>query len=122
MASLLPSGSTTFTDLSDGGSYGGTATATLAVSATTTAMSGDQFRLASNVGGAYAFSNGVTLTVNAAPPPPPPPSSGGGGGGGGGSVDALLLAGLLSGLLAALQRRMVRARTRRGGTRGPGRI
>jgi alpha-L-arabinofuranosidase len=92
-----PSGSTTFTDLADGGSYSGTSTGTLTVS-TTTAMSGDQFRLSANAGGTVAQSNAATLTVAA--PPVTPPASGGGGGG----FDALMLTGLL-GLALRRQRR-----------------
>src|SRR6185436_12359518 len=91
-----PAGSTTFTDLADGGGYSGTDTATLSISATTTALNGDQFRLAANVGGAFAWSNAATLSVAAAPappaPPPNPPSGGGGGGGGGGGIDLWLIA------------------------------
>ncbi len=39
-----PVGGSTFTNLSDGGAYAGATTATLTVSSTTTAMSGDQFQ------------------------------------------------------------------------------
>jgi len=89
-----PAGSTTFTDLADGGGYSGTDTATLSISATTTVMNGDQFRLAANVGGAFAWSNAATLSVAAAPAPPAPPPNppSGGGGGGGGGVDLWLIA------------------------------
>jgi alpha-L-arabinofuranosidase len=88
-----PAGSSTFTDLEDGGSYSGTGTMTLTVSGTTTAMDGDQFRLVANVGGAFEQTAAAELSVTAAPQPPAnPPSSGGGGGGGG--LDLLLLAAL----------------------------
>ncbi len=98
---------TTFADLSDGSSYSGTSTGTLAVAATTTAMSGDQFRLVANVNGSTVNSNAATLTVAAAPAPPSsPPPSGGGGGGGGGFIDTLLLA-ILIGM--ALRRSTMRA-------------
>lgn len=59
----LPAGSSTWTTLSDGGAYGGTATNTLSI-ATTAAMSGDQFRCdATNLAGS-STSSAATLTVN----------------------------------------------------------
>ena len=42
----LPSGSTSWSNLSDNATYGGSATPTLVVSGTTFAMTGDQFRCA----------------------------------------------------------------------------
>lgn len=105
-------GSSTFTDLVDGGAYAGTATGTLTVSGATAAMSGDQFRLFANVNGSTVQSNAAILTVTAAPTPNPPasgPSSGGGGGGGG--LDAWMLAALLS---LSFSRLSGRAVTRRG--------
>jgi hypothetical protein len=90
-----PLGSSTFTDITEGGAYTGTTTGTLTV-VTTTAMSGDQFRLAATNGTGTANSGAAILTVAAAPS-----SSGGGsasgsggGGGGGGRLDWLLLAAL----------------------------
>jgi hypothetical protein len=60
----LPSGSSTWTDLTEGGPYGGTATTTLTVSNTTAAMNGDQFRcLVSNGGNQEVSSLAATLTV-----------------------------------------------------------
>jgi alpha-N-arabinofuranosidase len=96
-----PSGSSTYTDVAEGGAYSGTATGTLTVSATTTAMSGDQFRLSATNGTGTANSGAVALTVTAAATPPANPPSGGGGGGGG-RVDLVLLA--LLALCLALHR------------------
>ena len=89
-----PANSTTFTNLDEGGSYSGTTTDTLTVASTTTAMTGDQFRLAATTTSGTSNSNAVLLTVNAAPTPPSggSGSSSGGGGGGGGSVGFELLA------------------------------
>lgn len=65
-----PAGVTTWSDLADGGSYGGTGTATLMVNPTATSMSGDQYRcVASNLLGSVN-SNPATLTVTAPPTPP----------------------------------------------------
>ncbi len=102
-----PAGSSTFTDLADSGAYSGTATTTLTVSSTTTAMSGDQFRMTATTPAGAANSSAVSMTVNAAPSPP---SGGGGsgGGGGGGDLDASLLAALalvLAGTRVARARR-----------------
>src|SRR6266568_615075 len=59
-----PAGSSNWSNLGNGGSYSGVATATLTVSSTTTVMSGDQFRcLASNSFG-FVTSNPAMLTVN----------------------------------------------------------
>lgn len=92
-----PSGSTTFTDLADGGAYSGTGTGTLTVSSTTTAMSGDQFRLAATNGTATANSNAVALTVTAASTSSSSSSSSSsGGGGGGGRLDLFALLALLT--------------------------
>src|SRR5204863_87317 len=109
-----PSGSSTWTDLTEGGAYSGTTTGTLTVSAITTAMSGDQFRLAATNGTGTANSSGVTLTVTAA-------SSGssgggstsgsGGGGGGGGRLDWLLLALLSFGVARRCTSRAERSET-----------
>lgn len=65
-----PSGAGSWTDLSDGGSYSGTRTATLNVSATTSLMSGDQFRCVATNAAGSATSNAAILTVivpNSAP-------------------------------------------------------
>ena len=61
----LPVGSGTWGDLTDGGSYSGAGTATLAITSAATAMNGDQFRcVATNTSGT-ATSNPATLTVSA---------------------------------------------------------
>jgi hypothetical protein len=100
-----PANSTTFTDLADGGSYSGTATATLTVSSTTTAMSGDQFRLVATTPAGSTTSNAVSMTVNAASPPPSGGGSSSGGGGGGGSLGYELLA-VLAGSLYSRRRKL----------------
>ncbi|HET7812098.1 MAG TPA: hypothetical protein VFL16_16120, partial [Steroidobacteraceae bacterium] len=92
-----PAGSSTFADLTDGGAYAGSSTRTLTVSGTTTAMSGDQYRLVATTGAGSASSNAATLTVTAAPSGGSS-SGGGGGGGGGGTLEyatLLMLIGLL---------------------------
>jgi len=81
----LPSGNSAWVNLSDGGSYNGSATTTLTISSTTTDMSNDQFRgVATNSAGS-ATSSTAALTVTVSNPPAqsstPPSSSGGGGGG-----------------------------------------
>jgi len=59
----LPAGSSTWTHLTDGGSYSGSATPTLTVANTTLAMSGDQFQcVVTNASGAVT-TNAATLTV-----------------------------------------------------------
>ncbi|HVU18207.1 MAG TPA: immunoglobulin domain-containing protein [Candidatus Didemnitutus sp.] len=60
-----PSGSGTFSNVSNGGAYSGATTGTLTVSGTTTDMSGDQFRLVATNSAGSATSNAATLTVNA---------------------------------------------------------
>ncbi len=57
-------GSTTWTDLAEGGSYHGVLGATLTVSAPTAAMSGDQFRCVTTSAVGSAASNPATLTVS----------------------------------------------------------
>src|SRR5690349_18243082 len=89
-----PANSNTFTNLDEGGGYSGTATETLIVASTTTAMSGDQFRLVATTTSGSANSNAVSLTVNAAPTPPAGGGSSSGGGGGGGRIGIELLAAL----------------------------
>jgi len=103
-----PSGSTTFADLTDGGAYSGSSTRTLTVSSTTTAMSGDQFRLVATTGAGSANSNSVTLSVAAAPTGGGNSGGGssGGGGGGGGAFDALSLVVLVGALRFASLRRI----------------
>jgi alpha-N-arabinofuranosidase len=102
-----PAGSTTFTDVTDGGAYSGATTGTLTVSATTAAMSGDQFRLVASTTRGSHTSSAVTLTVTAAPAPPAPPPSppAGGGGGGGGGFDLAALVGLFALVAGRLARR-----------------
>ena len=59
-----PNGQSTFTALTNGGSYSGVTTATLTVAAPTLAMSGDAFRcVVSNGASPDVTSNGVVLTV-----------------------------------------------------------
>jgi hypothetical protein len=91
-----PAGSSTYTDLAEGGAFTGTTTGTLTI-ATTTAMSGDQFRLAATNDTGTANSGAATLTVTAAPSSSGGGSTGGsgGGGGGGGRLDWTLLAALV---------------------------
>ncbi|MFA6135278.1 MAG: immunoglobulin domain-containing protein, partial [Phycisphaerae bacterium] len=60
----LPSGSGTWGDLSNGGAYTGATSATLSVSGTTLAMSGDQFRCVATNDVGSATSNAAILTVN----------------------------------------------------------
>ncbi len=62
----LPAGSTTWEDLREGGSYRGATTATLTISSTTAAMSGDQFRCVTTNGSVSSTTNVTTLTVAAA--------------------------------------------------------
>ena len=60
----LPEDSSTWANLTEGGSYAGTATATLTVSSTAMAMSGDQFRcVVSNGVSPNATSNAAALTL-----------------------------------------------------------
>ncbi|MFA5263491.1 MAG: immunoglobulin domain-containing protein [Opitutaceae bacterium] len=61
---VLTSPSGTWTDLSNGGAYMGTTTATLAISSTTTAMSGYQYRCMATNSTGSALSSLATLTVN----------------------------------------------------------
>ncbi len=93
-----PAGSSTFTDIADGGAYVGSSTRTLTVSATTTAMSGDQFRLVAANGAGSANSNAATLTVTAVASGGSSSGGGSGGGGGGGAFELLSLALLASAL------------------------
>ena len=63
-----PSGSTTWVNLSDGGAYSDTTTATLTVNSITAAMNGDSFRcVVTNFSGA-TDSEAATLVVVAGPP------------------------------------------------------
>ena len=59
-----PSGSSTFTNLSDNGTYSGSATATLVVNGTTSAMTGDQFQCIVSSGSSSVTSSPSGLTVN----------------------------------------------------------
>jgi len=64
-------GSATWLNLSDGGNYAGTSTATLTVSIAPLAMSGDQFRCVATNGVAPGATSAIaTLTVQAVLPPP----------------------------------------------------
>jgi len=60
----MPSGSTSFAPLSEGGSYSGSATPMLVVTGTTQAMTGDQFECIVSNGSGTATSNPEMLTVN----------------------------------------------------------
>lgn len=63
-----PSGTSTWSNLTDGGNYSGSSTDSLMVSNTTLAMTGDRFRaFASNGIGAAAPSDAATLTVGQGP-------------------------------------------------------
>jgi len=79
------SGTSTWQDLTESSTYSGVQTATLTVAATTTAMSGDQFRAQTTNSAGSATSNTAMLTVTAPAaqtpmtPVDPPPKSGGGG-------------------------------------------
>jgi hypothetical protein len=78
----LPTGTNIWVNLMEGGGYAGVTSGTLTISATTTAMSGDQFRCVSASSAGTIASSAVGLTVNApAVVTTPAPSSGGGGGG-----------------------------------------
>jgi alpha-N-arabinofuranosidase len=103
-----PSGSTAFADLTDGGAYSGTSTRALTVSSTTTAMSGDQFRLVASTGAGSANSNSATLSVAAAQTGGGSSGGGSSGGGGGGAFDLLSLLALVSMLRLTSLRRVCR--------------
>ena len=64
----LPTGSSTWVDLNNGGSYTGVTTNVLSVSGTTPSMTGDQFRCVVSNPVSASTSNAVTLTVLAPPP------------------------------------------------------
>ncbi len=59
----LPAGNATWANLTDDGLYSGTATASLAINATTTAMNGDQFQCLISNGVGNLTSNAVTLAI-----------------------------------------------------------
>jgi FG-GAP-like repeat/CARDB len=63
----LPAGSAVWADLSDGGSYAGSATATLSVSNTTLAMNGDHFQCIATNTVSSTTSNAAMLSVNPVP-------------------------------------------------------
>jgi len=65
----LPAAGGDWSDLADGGGYGGTATTSLSITGTTVAMNGDQFRLIATNANGSATSNPATLSVSAAVPP-----------------------------------------------------
>lgn len=75
----LPAGSTTWSNLTDGGNYSGTSTATLTVSSTTTGMNSDQFRTLVTNSIASATSNAATLTISSSSSSTANASGGGGG-------------------------------------------
>jgi sugar lactone lactonase YvrE len=60
----MASGSTTWANLSDSGTYGGSATPMLVVDGTTSAMTGDQFQCIVTNSSASATSSAASLTVN----------------------------------------------------------
>lgn len=94
-------GTTTWTDVANA------TDSSVSVTNTTTAMSGDQFRVVVSNADGSATSTAATLTVNAAPTPPTTGGGNtGGGGGGGGAFSWLLLA--LAGLRARHFRRTAR--------------
>ncbi len=64
-------GSSTWSELSDGGAFSGTSTATLTITGTTLDMSGDQFRLIAANDGGSVTSEAATLTVEPEPEAPP---------------------------------------------------
>jgi sugar lactone lactonase YvrE len=59
-----PSGSSTFANLSDNGTYSGSATSTLVVNGTTSAMTGDMFQCVVSSGSSSVTSAPASLTVN----------------------------------------------------------
>ncbi len=63
----LPSGSSTWANLSDGATYNGSISATLTVNATTFAMAGDQFRVVINNTLGSVTSNSATLGIQSPP-------------------------------------------------------
>jgi hypothetical protein len=73
-----PAGST-WQNLTESTTYTGVQTATLTVAGTTTAMTGDQFRVQILNSAGSAVSNVATLTVSGSTMPPPPSGTGGGG-------------------------------------------
>jgi mucin-19 len=62
----LPSGSSSWSDLSNANGYSGVTTTTLTVSGATTAMSGDQFRCVVTAGSGLTASYAAALTVDSA--------------------------------------------------------
>ncbi len=75
----IPAGTNIWTNLTEGGAYAGVTSATLTVNATTTRMSGDNFRCVCTSSAGNVASSTATLTVNAPAVVTPPPSPGGGG-------------------------------------------
>lgn len=63
----LPAGSGTWANVSEGGSYAGSATTTLTVSSVTAGMAGDQFRCVATNSAGSATSNAAALSVIVAP-------------------------------------------------------
>jgi len=85
------SGTSTWNNLSDGSGYTGSFATTLSISATTIAMSGDQFRCVVSNNAGSVTSDAAALTVTIAPA-----NASGGGGGGAPSYWYLLALGLLA--------------------------
>ncbi len=75
-----PAGTGPWTSLAEGGGYGGITTATLTITAATTALSGDRLRCVCSNSLGSVSSPGVLLTVSAPPAAGPAPTRGGGGG------------------------------------------
>ena len=94
-------GSGIWANLTDTSTYSGSASATLTVNATTTAMNGDSFQCVITVGSSSVTTSSAALTVNAASSGGSSP--GGGGGGGGGAMAGWFVFAL--GLAAMLRRR-----------------
>ncbi len=63
----LPAGSGTWTNVSEGGNYSGSATTTLTVSSATAGMDGDQFRCVATSSAGSATSNAAALSIIVAP-------------------------------------------------------
>jgi serine/threonine protein kinase, bacterial len=71
----LPSGGSTWTNLTDNATYSGSATANLTINDTTAAMNGDQFQVISSNAPGNATSTPVTLTVDSPAAFTAPPAS-----------------------------------------------
>jgi hypothetical protein len=87
----LAAGSTIWQDLSETATYTGVQTATLTITATTAAMSGDQFRVQEINSSGTVASSVAALTVTGSTPPTQPPSPPQSSSGGGGKLDSWVL-------------------------------